>query len=74
MPESIKKKTEQERTTGKTPTNIKVKMENKPDFSKISSKINDVSIPEGKLSETDINNISDKFCDVFLGFIENQNI
>ena len=74
MPESIKKKMEQERATGKVPIAIKVKKEKMPIFNKISSEINDISIPEGKLSETDINNISDKFCDVFLGFIENQTI
>jgi type IV secretion system protein VirD4 len=71
LPESIKKRKEIESGTGKTPIFIKQK---KLNFNAISSKINDISIPEGKLSETDINNISDKFCDVFLGFIENQNI
>ena len=74
MPESLKKKMAQEGAAAKPPIDLEVERTEVPDFSKISSIINDISIPEGKLSETDINNISDKFCDVFLGCIENQTI
>jgi len=74
MPKSIKDIIEQEGATGTTNIAVKVAQNKGLDFSKINSSINDISLPEGKLSKTDINNISERFCEVFLGFVENQTI
>jgi len=74
MPKSIKEIIEKEGATGTPHIAVKVTKNKGLDFSKINSSINDISLPEGKLSKTDINNISEKFCDVFIGFVENQTI